>query len=102
MTPDAPSPIVPSTPSRFPRRPAMGEHPPVTDWATDFDHTDEGWAAGMYSVLTEIRASECPVAHTDRYGGVWLPTKHADVSAIAYDTEHFTSRSIVVSEVKPP
>ena len=27
----------------------------------------------------------------DRYGGVWLPTRHEDVSAIAYDTDHFTS-----------
>ena len=44
----------------------------------------------------------CPVAHTDRYGGAWLPTRHDDVSAIAYDTEHFTSRSIVMSEFRPP
>jgi cytochrome P450 len=42
------------------------------------------------------------VAHTDRYGGVWLPTRYEDVSAIAYDTERFTSRSIVVSEFRPP
>jgi hypothetical protein len=33
---------------------------------------------------------------------VWLPTKHADVAAVAYDTEHFTSRSIIVSEHRPP
>ena len=37
----------------------------------------------------------------DRYGGVWLPTRHEDISAIAYDTEHFTSRSVVVDEVRP-
>jgi cytochrome P450 len=79
----------------------MGEHPPVVDWATDFDHTDDAWAADLYPILAELRET-CPVAHSDRYGGVWLPTKHADVAAIAYDTEHFSSRSIIVSEMKAP
>ena len=32
---------------------------------------------------------------------MWLPTRHDDVSAIAYDTEHFTSRSIIVNEGRP-
>jgi cytochrome P450 len=41
------------------------------------------------------------VAHSSRYGGTWLPVRHEDVSAVAYDTEHFTSRSVVVSEVRP-
>src|SRR6185295_7019767 len=30
-----------------------------------------------------------------------LPVTHADVAAIAYDTDHFTSRSVVVSEIRP-
>ena len=42
----------------------------------------------------ELR-DECPFARTERYNGAWLPTRHTDVSAIAYDTEHFTSRSVV-------
>jgi cytochrome P450 len=79
----------------------VGDHPPVADWETDFDHTDDVWAADPYPIWNELR-EKCPVAHSDRYGGVWLPTRHEDVSAIAYDTEHFTSRSIVVSEFRPP
>ena len=79
----------------------MGHHPPVEDWATDFDHTDDVWAADPYPIWDELRET-CPVAHSDRYGGVWLPTRHEDVAAIAYDTEHFTSRSIVVTEYRPP
>ena len=75
--------------------------PPVSDWATDFDHTDPGWVADPYPIWDELRA-ECPVAHSDRYGGVWLPTRHADVSAIANDTEHFSSRSIIVTGHRPP
>jgi cytochrome P450 len=42
------------------------------------------------------------VARTDRYGGGWLPTRFEDVSAVAYDTERFTSRSVVMSEFRPP
>lgn len=77
-----------------------GHHPPVHDWATDFDHTDPAWAADPFPIWDELRAT-CPVAHSDRYGGVWLPTRHDDISAIAYDTDHFTSSGIIVSEQKP-
>ncbi|MBK9179759.1 MAG: cytochrome P450 [Acidimicrobiales bacterium] len=73
---------------------------PVTDWATDFDHTDPVWVADPYPIWDDLR-QRCPVAHSDRFGGTWLPTRHEDISAIAYDTEHFTSRAVVVSEVRP-
>jgi cytochrome P450 len=76
------------------------QHPPVSDWATDFDHTDPQWVANPFPIWDELRA-RCPVARSDRYGGTWLPVRHDDVAAIAYDTEHFTSRSVVVSEVRP-
>jgi cytochrome P450 len=74
--------------------------PPVTDWATDFDHTDPQWVADPYPIWDELRG-RCPVAHSTRYGGTWMPVRHEDVAAVAYDTEHFTSRSVVVSEVRP-
>ncbi len=32
---------------------------------------------------------------------MWLPVRHDHVSEVAHDTEHFTSRSVVVSEVRP-
>ncbi len=72
------------------------------DAVTDFDHTSPAWVADPFPIWDELRASECPVAHSDRYGGVWLPTRHADVAAIANDTEHFTSRSVVVTNHRPP
>jgi len=43
----------------------------------------------------------CPVAHTDRYGGAWLPVTHADVSAVARDTDHFSSEGAVLAN-RPP
>jgi len=75
-------------------------HPRVSDWATDFDHTDPQWVSDPYPIWEKLRTT-CPVAHSDRYGGTWLPVRHADVAAVAYDTEHFTSRQVVVSEVRP-
>ena len=77
-----------------------GRQAPVSDWATDFDHTDPTWVGDPYPIWSELRA-KCPVAHSERYGGTWLPTTHALVSEVAYDTEHFTSRSVVVSNLKP-
>ena len=79
----------------------MSNNPPVEDWAKDFDHTDAAWVADPYPILDELRR-DCPIAHSDRYGGVWLPTRHDDVAAIAYDTDNFTSRSIIVTEYRPP
>ncbi len=79
----------------------MGDHPAVRDWATDFDHTDDAWVADPYPIWDELRR-HCPVAHSPRYGGVWLPTTYEDVAAIAYDTDRFSSRSIIVSDFRPP
>jgi len=79
----------------------MGRHEPVVDWATDFDHTDDAYVADPFAVWDELRTS-CPIAHTERYNGAWLPTRHEDIAAIAYDTERFTSRSVVMSEFRAP
>src|SRR5256885_13733349 len=74
---------------------------PVSDWATDFSHLEPEWAADPYSIQDDLR-ERCPIAHTDRFGGGWLPTRYEDVAAIAYDTDRFTSRSAVMSNFRPP
>jgi cytochrome P450 len=74
---------------------------PVADWATDFSHTEPEWAADPYPIQDDLR-QRCPIAHTPRFGGGWLPTRYADVAAIAYDTERFSSRSIIMSNFRPP
>ena len=73
---------------------------PVTDWATDFDHGDPEYNRHAHAIWAELRGT-CPVAHSDRYGGTWLPVTHDYVREIAYDTENFTSRAVVVSTVVP-
>ncbi len=79
----------------------MSTRPPVNDWATDWDHLDPKWVDDPYPIWSGLRRA-CPIAHTDRFGGVYLPTRYKDVRDIAYDTEHFSSRKVAVREVHPP
>ena len=72
----------------------------IADWATDFDHTEEAYAAEAPEIWDDLR-ERCPVAHSDRFGGTWLPTRHEDVSTVAHDTEHFSSRGVIVSDFRP-
>jgi cytochrome P450 len=74
---------------------------PVADWANDFSHLEPEWAADPYPIQDDLR-QRCPIAHTDRFGGGWLPTRYEDVAAIAYDTQHFSSRAIIMSNFRPP
>jgi hypothetical protein len=74
---------------------------PVTDWATDFSHVDPEWAANPYPIQDDLR-QRCPIAHTERFGGMWLPTRYEDVEEITRDTGHFSSRAIIASNFRPP
>ncbi|TKJ34386.1 cytochrome P450 [Blastococcus sp. CCUG 61487] len=74
---------------------------PVADWATDFSHLEPEYAENAHAIWDELRAT-CPIAHTERFGGAWLPTRYEDVQAIAYDTERFSSRHIIISDHRPP
>ena len=74
---------------------------PVADWATDFSHLEPEWAADPYRIQDDLR-ERCPIAHTGRFGGGWLPTRYEDIAAIAADTERFSSRSIIMSNFRPP
>ncbi len=78
----------------------MDTKPPVTDFATDWDHTDPQWVADPYPIWDDLR-SRCPVAHTNRYGGGWFPATHEGVSTIAKDTENFTSRTVILGNGRP-
>ena len=74
---------------------------PVSDWATDFSHLEPEWSADPYPIQDDLR-ERCPIAHTDRFGGGWLPVRYEDVAAIAYDTRRFSSRSIIMGNFRPP
>jgi cytochrome P450 len=78
----------------------MTPRKPVTDWTTDWDHLDPRWREDPYPIWDELRRS-CPIAHTERYQGAYLPTRYEDVRAIANDSTHFSSRRVIVREARP-
>lgn len=78
----------------------MAQRPPVNDWSTDFDHTDLRWIENPFPIWDDLR-QRCPMAQTERFGGVYLPTRYSDVRAIAYDTDNFSSRRPVIRENSP-
>ena len=73
----------------------------VTDWATDLDHADSSYNRHAHTIWRELLDRRCPVARSDRYHGMWVPLTHDLVSEVAYDTDHFTSRSVVVTRTPP-
>jgi cytochrome P450 len=81
----------------------MSQRPPVADWITDFDHIDPRWTENPYPIWDDLR-QKCPVAHSERYLGVYLVTSYEACRTIAYDTEHFSSRRVMVrsERVEPP
>jgi cytochrome P450 len=78
----------------------MSNHAPVTDWVHDFDHTDPRWTENPFPIWDELRAA-CPVVHTERFLGCYMPTTYEAVRQVAYDTEHFSSRRIIVRDIRP-
>ena len=79
----------------------MSRRPPVKDWATDFDHLDPAWINDPFPIWDEMR-NKCPIAHTERFMGVYFSSRYEEVRAVAYDTEHFSSRRVIVRETPPP
>ena len=78
----------------------MTNHAPVTDWVHDFDHTDPRWTENPFPIWDELRGAS-PIVHTDRFHGCYLPTTYQAVREIAHDTEHFSSRRVVVRDERP-
>jgi cytochrome P450 len=78
----------------------LPEHPPVRDWIHDFDHTDPRWTEDPFPIWEQLRSAS-PVVHTERFLGCYMPTTYEAVKEIAYDTEHFSSRRVVVRDIRP-
>lgn len=66
---------------------------------SDFDPLQPETFDSPHEVYRRLR-NECPVAHTDAWGGFWALTKHADVSKAAIDYETFVnSKQNVIPKV---
>ena len=68
---------------------------PIIDWACDYDILDPEYIVNPYPVWDDLRAT-CPVAHSPRWGGSWMPTRYEDVFAVAHDVAAFSSREVGV------
>ena len=66
------------------------------DVKRDFDIFSDEYIADPSRVWDELR-TECPVAHSERNGGGWMPTTWDDIAAVAYDTDNFSSRDSSVA-----
>ncbi len=73
---------------------------PVKDWTADYDIFSREYIKDPFPIWDEIRG-ECPIAHTDRWGGSFMPTRYEDLFNIARDIQHFSSRDVLVASVMP-
>lgn len=73
---------------------------PVDDWASDYDIFDHDYVTDPYPIWADLR-EQCPIAHSDRWGGSWLPTRYDDVVEMARMVPALSSSDpLVVS--RPP
>jgi len=62
----------------------------------DYDIFDPAYIAEPWPTWGELR-EKCPIPHTDRWGGSWMPVRYQDISDIAHDTDHFSSDEVLVA-----
>ena len=75
---------------------------PVGHWDSDFDVLDESYVVDPFPYWDDLREA-CPIAHTNRRGRAWLPTRYADVTSLAKDIDHFSSTNTsVIDSVDQP
>ena len=88
MTDTATAPVADSVPERC----------PVSDLAPDSDIFDPDYVRDPVPAWTELREA-CPIAHTGRYGGSWLPTRYEDLQAMARMVPVLSSKSPIVIDM---
>lgn len=73
---------------------------PVTDWTTDYDIRDEAYIEDPVPIWAEMR-EKCPIAHTERLGGSWNPTRFDDLREMAKMIPELSSRQPLVMPPAP-
>ena len=73
---------------------------PVKDWTTDYDIFSRDYIKDPFPIWDGVR-EKSPIAHTDRWGGSFMPTRYEDLFNIAKDIEHYSSRNVLVADVMP-
>ena len=65
---------------------------PVHDWATDYDVMDPDYNSDPGPIWKDLR-ERCPIAHSTRWGGSWMPTRYEDVRDMARAVSTLSSRA---------
>ena len=65
---------------------------PVHDWATDYDVMDPDYNSDPGPIWKDLR-ERCPIAHSTRWGGSWMPTRYEDVRDMARAVPALSSRA---------
>ncbi len=73
----------------------MEKSKPVNDWATDYDIFDKSYIEDPFPIWNDLR-EKCPIAHTERWGGSWLPTRYDDMQAFVKMVPALSSRDPLV------
>ena len=73
----------------------MNKTPPVNDWKTDYDIFDHSYVKDPVPVWNKLRR-ECPIAHSDRWGGSWMPTKYEDMQTLVRMVPDLSSKEPLV------
>lgn len=68
---------------------------PVQDWATDFNLWDMGYTADPVPVWQDLQQN-CPMAHTDRWGGMFMATRYDDLLELTAMTDVLSNRQPTV------
>lgn len=79
----------------------MSEKPPVNDWATDYDIFDPEYVKDPVPIWRDLR-NRCPIAHTERWGGSWLPTRYEDLQAFVRMVPELSSKEPIVVPAPEP
>ncbi len=66
------------------------------EWADDYDLFSLEFCTDPFSRWDAMRQG-CPIAHSDRWGGSWMPVHYHDIRMIARDSQRFSSRAVEVA-----
>jgi cytochrome P450 len=77
----------------------LDDQKPVSDWATDFDVYDAGYTKNPAPIWEDLQ-SRCPMAHTERWGGLWMSTKYQDAQDLVKLTSVLSNRQVTIAPMK--
>jgi hypothetical protein len=70
---------------------------PAENGHDGYDIFSPGFRTDPHATWSAMRASGCPVAHSGRWGGSWMPVRYDTIREIARDGERFSSRAVEVA-----